>query len=105
VGSTDLTHYGPSYYFTDHGSGDDAARWVRDDNDQGFIDRVLAGDAKGLLAHAHEHHSACCPGAVAATLAALRAVGHAPAPRLIDHYLSCDIQPHASFVGYASVAL
>lgn len=105
VGSTDLTHYGPSYSFTSHGGGEGAERWVRDDNDQGFIDRVLANDARGLLDHAREHDSACCPGAVAATLAALGAVGHAPAPRLIDHYLSCDIQPHVSFVGYASVAL
>jgi AmmeMemoRadiSam system protein B len=105
VGSTDLTHYGPNYGATDHGSGDGAVRWVRDENDRGFIDRVLAKDAGGLLAHAREHDSACCPGAVAATLAALGAVGHAPAPRLVDHYLSCDVHPHASFVGYASIVL
>jgi len=105
VGSTDLTHYGPNYGLTSHGSGDDAATWVRDTNDRGFIDRVLAHDAAGLLAHAREHDSACCPGAVAATLAALRAVGHTPAPRLVDHYLSYDVQPHSSFVGYASIVL
>ena len=105
VGSTDLTHYGPNYGFTDHGAGEAAVRWVRDTNDRGFIDRVLAHDAAGLLAHAREHDSACCPGAVAATVAALGAVGHTPAPRLVDHYLSYDVQPHSSFVGYASIVL
>jgi AmmeMemoRadiSam system protein B len=105
VGSTDLTHYGPSYDFESHGEGDAAVRWVRDENDRRFLDRLLAADAPGCLADAALHDSACCPGAVAATLAALDAFGHAAAPQLVEHYLSYDVQPHHSFVGYASVLL
>lgn len=105
IGSTDLTHYGPNYDFVPEGVGEPAERWVRQTCDQGFLDRLLALDSRGLLAHAHSERSACCPGAVAATLAALQAFGHESKPALIDHYLSCDIRPSSSFVGYAAVAL
>jgi AmmeMemoRadiSam system protein B len=105
VGSTDLTHYGPNYGFTPAGGGDPAIRWVRNENDAGFLDAVLGSDARAALAHALEHQSACCPGAVAATLEAVQACGATPAPVLVDHYLSCDVTPGASFVGYASLVL
>ena len=105
VGSTDLTHYGPNYGFVPKGTGEEAVRWVREEIDSGFIACVLAGDPAALLAHAVREQSACCPGAVAATLAALCAYGHAPAPSLLTHYLSYDVRPSSSFVGYASIAL
>ena len=105
VGSTDLTHYGPSYGFMPAGAGPSAVRWVREENDMGFVRAVLASDARAALAHAIEHDSACCPGAVAAALEALRASGTPPAPLLIDHTLSCDVSPSASFVGYASFVI
>jgi MEMO1 family protein len=103
VGSTDLTHYGSNYGITHRGHGDEAVAWVRNSNDRGFIDRLLARDAAGALAHATENHSACCPGAAAATLAALEGYGHTLAPQLADHYLSYDVRPAESFVGYASL--
>ncbi len=105
VASTDLTHYGPNYGLVDHGTGEAAARWVRDVNDRGYIDRVLAADAVGSLEHAERNASACCPGAVAAAIETLRASGHTPAPELCDHYLSYDVEPHSSFVGYAAILL
>lgn len=105
VGSTDLTHYGPNYGFAPQGYGSDAISWVRTDNDKAFIDCVLKKDVDGLLAHANQMQSACCPGAVAATLTALEAYGHRGEPQLITHYLSCDVQPSSSFVGYASIVI
>ena len=105
VGSTDLTHYGPNYGFAPRGEGANAVAWVRNENDRGFVARVLANDAPGALAHAEQNASACCPGAVAATLAALAAYGHPSKAELVDHCLSCDRHPSASFVGYASIIL
>ena len=105
IGSTDLTHYGPNYDFEPKGRGDAAVRWVRETNDRGFIDAVLARDAKTVVRRGVAEHSACCPGAVAAIQAALDAYGDAASPKLVDHYLSCDVQPSSSFVGYAGVVL
>lgn len=102
IGSTDLTHYGPNYRFEPHGTGEHAVNWVRGQNDRQFIDHVLAREAELALEHAEANHSACCAGAVAACLAA---VGGQTAPRLVGHYLSCDVRPSSSFVGYAGIVL
>ena len=105
VGSTDLTHYGPNYDFAPAGHGAAGVRWVRDENDKGFIDAVLARDPLAVVRHGVDAASACCPGAVAATMSAVRAYGGQAAPRLVDHYLSYDVQPGSSFVGYAAIVL
>jgi len=105
VGSTDLTHYGPNYAFEPVGSGEAGVSWVRDQNDRGFIDAVLDRDAARVVRHGVEHQSACCPGAVAATLRAIEAYGGKAQPKLVDHYLSYDVQPGPSFVGYAAILL
>jgi AmmeMemoRadiSam system protein B len=105
VGSTDLTHYGPNYDFAPAGSGRDAVAWTRDTNDAGFIDAVLADDPARALEHARTHQSACCPGAAIAAIEALRAYQGRVSPALVEHYLSYDIQPSASFVGYAGIAI
>ncbi|MEE8409181.1 MAG: AmmeMemoRadiSam system protein B [Myxococcota bacterium] len=105
VGSTDLTHYGPNYGFSPAGGGDDAIAWVRNENDKGFIDAILARDPEAVVQHGVANHSACCSGAVVATMAAVAAYGGTEAPRLVDHYLSCDVQRGSSFVGYAGIVL
>jgi MEMO1 family protein len=104
IGSTDLTHYGPSYDFSPAGGGERAVAWVRDENDGGFVRAILEDDTRGALAHARDHRSACCPGAAVAAIEAARAAGALGAPQLVDHYLSYDVRPDASFVGYASIA-
>lgn len=105
IGSTDLTHYGPDYGFIPAGRGPEAVRWVRETNDRAFLDRILSADPRGALAHAVERKSACCPGAAAATMEAVRAYEGELRPTLVDHYLSYDIRPSESFVGYAGVIL
>lgn len=105
VGSTDLTHYGPNYGFAPAGSGAAAVRWVREENDAGFLDAVVSGDSMRALDHALERKSACCPGAVVATMEAVRAYHGAITPVVVDHYLSYDVRPDASFVGYAGLLL
>jgi MEMO1 family protein len=105
IGSTDLTHYGPNYAFSPHGSGAAAVGWVRDVNDRGFLDAVLADDPRAALGHARAHHSACCPGAAIAAMEAARAYTGALHPTLVDHYLSSDVRPSSSFVGYAGIVM
>jgi AmmeMemoRadiSam system protein B len=105
VGSTDLTHYGPSYGLTSQGSGEAAEAWVREINDRAFLGALLAGDEQAALAHARAQRSACCPGAAAACMAAVRAYAGTIRPRLLTHYLSCDVQPADNFVGYGGMVL
>ncbi len=103
VGSTDLTHYGPRFGLTRPGCVDDAHRWVRDENDRGFIDRCCAGDAAGAIEHARKHRSACSPGAAAAAIefARMRGANHGS---LIRYATSSDVVPDEHLVGYATIA-
>lgn len=107
IGSTDLTHYGPSFYgFAPAGVGPKALRWAKEENDRSFLDRLLAFDAEGALKDALEKRNACGAGAAAATVSAAAAMG-ATSAELLDHTTSHEAKPDASmptdFVGYASV--
>jgi hypothetical protein len=102
IGSTDLTHYGPNYGFVRKGIGPSALKWVRNENDRGFIDCALRMDTKGLIKHAEENDSACSAGAAASAMVTCRAMG-AEKGNLIDYYTSYDIMPDESFVGYAGI--
>ena len=103
IGSTDLTHYGPNYGWSPRGAGDEAVRWVRETNDRGFLDAVLRDAPEDAVRHAVDAQSACCPGAAVAALEAARAYAGEIHPELVDHYLSWDVRPDSSFVGYGSV--
>lgn len=105
IGSTDLTHYGPNYGFAPAGVGPASVAWVRDENDRGFLDALLADDPEAALAHATARQSACCPGAAVAALEAVRAARGAVDPILVDHSLSYDVRPDASFVGYGGLVV
>ncbi|MEN8148505.1 MAG: AmmeMemoRadiSam system protein B [Planctomycetota bacterium] len=107
LGSTDLTHYGPRFYgFTPRGTGPEAHRWAKDENDRAFLARLLAFDAGGALRVSSEQRSACGGGAAAATVAAARALG-ADRATLLAHTTSHEVQPDPGsakdFVGYASL--
>ncbi|MBM4340719.1 MAG: AmmeMemoRadiSam system protein B [Deltaproteobacteria bacterium] len=102
IGSTDLTHYGPNYGHVKKGTGPSALKWVKNENDRGFIDFALKMDAKGLISHAGENESACSAGAAASAMATCKILG-AEKGILIDYYTSFDIMPDDSFVGYAGI--
>jgi len=102
IGSTDLTHYGLNYGFTPQGNGPDAGAWVRNTNDRGFIRELIAMNPDAALAHARRNHSACCPGAAAAALAAAIAMGAQKAWE-VEYAMSSDVQPGDSFVGYVGL--
>jgi AmmeMemoRadiSam system protein B len=102
IGSTDLTHYGPNYGFLSKGIGPASVKWVKEENDKGFIERALKMDAPGLLKHALENDSACSGGAALSAMATSKALG-AEKGILLDYYTSYDIMPDDSFVGYAGI--
>ena len=106
LASTDLTHYGPNYGFTSHGSN--GWRWARDINDQRFLDCVADLDGPGVLERARENASACGAGAVAAAVAIAKAWGVRQG-HVVAHTTSNDLilaQTGTSgldSVGYATV--
>ena len=104
IGSTDLTHYGPSYRFTSHGTGEQAVRWVREVNDRRFLEAVLAMDAGRAVSLALAERSACSSGAAAAAIAFSRRQG-VRAGELLGYGSSLATLPGStSFVGYAAVS-
>ncbi len=104
VGSTDLTHYGPRYGFAPRGTGPAALAWAKE-NDRRLLDSITHLRAEAIVAQATTDLSACGAGAIAATVAAARALG-AQRGVVIEHTTSYDVQPMGSptdLVGYASV--
>jgi MEMO1 family protein len=105
IGSTDLTHYGANYGFTPKGFGEEAHRWSKERNDRPFLERLLAFDATGAIAHALDHHSACCPGAAAAAVGFAKTRG-ITAGQLLAHTTSHEEEGRgraSMWVGYASI--
>ena len=102
IGSTDLTHYGPNYGFTDHGDGTNAVAWVRNENDRKVIDAMLRMDPHGVMYEAHNNDNACCSGAAAAAIAAGKAMGARQAEEMA-YATSYDKSPGDSFVGYVGI--
>jgi len=102
LGSTDLTHYGPNYDFAPQGTGAGALTWVKDRNDKQVIDLMLHLNAEEVIREALHNGNACCSGAAAATIAAVKELGGRQGD-LVDYYTSYDVRPDTSFVGYAGI--
>jgi hypothetical protein len=102
IGSTDMTHYGPNYGFSPAGKGRAALDWVKNTNDSRAIKAMVEMDVDTILSQGLEHHNLCCPGAVAAAVAAARAMG-ASRGVVLDYATSHDTSPGPSFVGYSGV--
>ncbi len=104
VGSTDLTHYGANFRLTHYGTGDNAHNQVRENEDRRIIDRMLAMDPMPVIEEALGSQNACCSGAVAAAIAAGKALGASTA-KLTEYATSYDVSPGDSFVGYAGIVM
>ncbi len=109
IGSSDLTHYGPSYGFTPQGLGEAAIRWVRDENDRRMLRLMETLDAEQIVPEARTHMNACGAGAIAATVAAVRVLG-ATAGHVIRYTTSFDVlrdrmgqDDYQAAVGYPGV--
>jgi hypothetical protein len=106
LGSTDLTHYGPSYGMAPAGVGPQGLAWAKE-NDRRLLELVLALDAEGVLAEARARHNACGPGAVAAAIGYALEMGATQAA-LLHHTTSHEAHPTgrpSDLVGYAAIAL
>ncbi len=102
LGSTDLTHYGYNYGYVPKGVGEDAVRWVRDENDRRIVDLMLALDGERVIQEALRNQNACCSGAAGAAISAAKALGAETAEK-IAYATSYDIRPDSSFVGYVGI--
>jgi AmmeMemoRadiSam system protein B len=102
LGSTDLTHYGYNYGYTPRGTGQQALEWVKDENDRKIVDLMLAMDTESIITEALMNSNACCSGAVAAAIAAMKRMGARQGEELI-YGTSYDINPSNSFVGYVGI--
>lgn len=107
-GSSDLTHYGPTYDFSPKGIGAAGLGWAKDHNDRRMIEAMLRMDARGVVPEAEAHWNACGAGAIAATIAACTESGAGEAT-LLRHTTSYEVLrerlgvPAEDAVGYASV--
>jgi MEMO1 family protein len=102
IGSTDLTHYGYNYGNVPKGTGRKAVEWVKNENDRRMIDLILEMNPAEIISEALTSSNACCSGAVAAAVAAIKKMGALRGEKLI-YRTSYDIRPDDSFVGYVGV--
>lgn len=102
LGSTDLTHYGPSYANTAMGSGRKAVDWVKNENDKRMVDLIVGMEPEKIIKESLVNSNACCSGAAAAAVAAMKKSGAIKGKKLV-YSTSYDVRPDSSFVGYTGV--
>lgn len=102
IGSTDLTHYGPSYGFTPAGRGEKGFDWVKNQNDRTIIKRMMEMNPSVIIREGVSNQNACCAGAAAAAIAASKALG-ATSSKMVGYSSSYEKSPGDSFVGYAGL--
>ena len=104
VGTTDLTHYGDPYGFTPFGYGPEAKKKMRE-SDARIIELALRMKAVDIRKEVQKNHNACGSGALAATVAAAKAMG-AEKGHLLEYTTSQDVMAEGEFdmaVGYAGI--
>jgi AmmeMemoRadiSam system protein B len=104
VGTTDLTHYGDAYGFTPFGYGKKAKQHM-EESDARIIKLALMMRSDEIRREAQKSHNACGSGALAATVAAAKAMG-AEKGYLLEYTTSHDVMPEGEFemaVGYAGI--
>jgi len=108
LASSDLTHYGPNYDFTPAGTGEQAMRWAKE-NDQRLLDVITDFAVERVVPDVRENLNACGAGAIAAMMSACRQMGASEA-RVLRHASSYETLAEAGYpqepvnaVGYASV--
>ncbi|MDQ7824040.1 MAG: AmmeMemoRadiSam system protein B [Candidatus Eremiobacteraeota bacterium] len=105
IGTTDLTHYGPSYGFAPKGVGDEAVKWSKEVNDASIIKLALEMKGDDIYPEARANHNACGAGAMAGTAGAALSLG-ATKGVLVEYTTSLDMMPGRKahdFVGYAGI--
>lgn len=104
IGTTDLTHYGDMYSFAPQGYGPDAHEWMKR-NDERIINLAVEMKAEEIVPEARHSMNACGSGAMAATVAAARALGCVEG-KTIEYVTSHEITRERAFrmaVGYVGM--
>ena len=108
VGSTDLTHHGGGHFPAPGGRGRQGADWSRK-NDLRILDLIEAMAVDEIVPEANANANACGAGAIAATIAACKAMG-ADRGLVLEYTNSYEVvhaqnpdDPDDTTVGYASV--
>lgn len=104
VGTTDLTHYGDSYMFAPAGEGTEAREWMKR-NDAQIVELAADMRAEEIVPEANRSMNACGAGAMAATVAAAKALG-CGAGLTVEYTTSYDVMPERKFrmaVGYVGM--
>ncbi len=104
IGTTDLTHYGDPYFFTVAGYGADAHEWMKQ-NDARMIGLAASLDDEAIIPEAERNRNACGAGALAATVAAAKAL-HCKSGTVVAYRTSHDVSPDREFrmgVGYVGM--
>lgn len=99
IGSTDLTHYGPRFDYTSHGSGREAYEWVEKVNDAQILELLALLKLSEAREHALTNLSACSIGA--GIFAAL--MGQKKG-EILGYSSSAKCCEDDSFVGYGVVS-
>ena len=80
----------------------EALEWVRNENDRRVVQAMLDLDPERVTTEALKHQNACCPGAAAGAVTAVRRLGATKAETLA-YATSYDKSPGDSFVGYVGI--
>lgn len=105
IGSTDLTHYGPSYGMAPAGVGQRGLEWAKG-NDRRLLELLVDMRADEVLTEAERHANACGAGASAAAIGFALEAG-AIRGLLLHHTTSHETYPMGrptDLVGYGAVA-
>lgn len=100
IASADLTHYGPNYGFTPHGTGEKAFNWVKE-NDKILIDTLEKLDYDSIETIVDKYQNSCSPNSLTTSIAFASLRGAIKGYPL-QYGSSYQIFPSASFVGYIS---
>ncbi|MBN2064072.1 MAG: AmmeMemoRadiSam system protein B [Sedimentisphaerales bacterium] len=109
IGSTDLTHYGPSYYNTPMGTGPEALAWAKNANDRQMTDLICQMHYDRVISTAQEHKNACGAGAIAATMSYCSKLGKTKGI-MLQQTCSAEVfkqkfgKTDMNSVGYAAIA-
>ena len=75
---------------------------VKNENDRSVVDLMVKMDPEGVIKDALNRQNACCAGAVAAAIVAVKGLGATKGEKIV-YTSSYDVRPDSSFVGYAGV--
>jgi MEMO1 family protein len=102
LGSTDLSHYGSRFSYSDYGSGEKARTIIRE-KDHKYLKLLADLKAEESIVYARDEKTACSSGAAAATLGFILETGQSEG-KICEHKYSYEIfDSGADFVGYGSV--